>query len=77
MEKVAINILDNPKLMDVAVPTNKKLGMSLNQQKKLNGLSVVEVKKIINSKDCWWAAREHSYQLLNCSGYFTGGKQAG
>ena len=26
--------------------------MSLNQQKKLNGLSVVEVKKMINNKDC-------------------------
>ena len=45
-------ILDNPKMMDVAIPTNKNLGMSLDQQKKLNGLSVVEAKKIINNKDC-------------------------
>ena len=45
-------ILDNPKMMDVAIPTNKKLGMSLDQQKKFNGLSVVETKKIINHKDC-------------------------
>ena len=45
-------VLENPKLMDVAVPTNKNLGMSLDQQKKLNGLSVIEAKKIINNKDC-------------------------
>ena len=32
---------------------------------------------VINSKDSLWAAREHSYQLLNCTGYSTGGKQAG
>ena len=32
---------------------------------------------VINSKDCWWAAREHSYQLLNGTGYSRGGKQAG
>ena len=45
-------ILENPKMMDVAIPTNKKLGMSLDQQNKLNGLSVIETKKIINNKDC-------------------------
>lgn len=45
--------LGNPKLMDVAVPTNKKLGMSLNQQKKLNGLSIIETKKIINNNNCF------------------------
>ena len=45
-------ILDNPKMMDVAVPTNKKLGMSLDQQKKFNGLSVFEAKTIINKQDC-------------------------
>jgi len=44
--------LDNPKMMDVAVPTNKKLGMSLEQQKKLSGLGVEEIKKLINNKDC-------------------------
>jgi len=44
--------LDNPKMMDVAVPTNKKLGMSFDRQKKFNGLSVSETKKIINKKDC-------------------------
>jgi len=31
----------------------------------------------INRKDSLWAPREHSYQLLNCIGYSTGGKQAG
>ena len=44
-------VLENPKLMDVAVPTNKKLGMSLDQQKQLNGLSVQEIKQIINDKN--------------------------
>ena len=44
-------VLENPKLMDVAVPTNKKMGMSLDQQKQLNGLSVQEIKKIINDKN--------------------------
>ena len=44
-------VLENPKLMDVAVPTNKQLGMSLDQQKQLNGLSVQEIKKIINDKN--------------------------
>jgi len=44
--------LDNPKMMDVAIPTNKKLGMSLEQQKKMNGLNVAETDKIISNKDC-------------------------
>jgi len=46
-------MLDNPKMMDVAVPTNKKLGMSVDQQKKFNGLNVIEVKKIIDNQDCY------------------------
>jgi len=31
--------LDDPKLMDIAVPTNKSMGMTLDTQKKLNGIS--------------------------------------
>jgi len=31
---------------------------------------------VINNKDSLCAVREHSYQLLNCSGYFIGGRQA-
>ena len=31
--------LANPKLMDIAVPTNKSMGMTLDTQKKLNGIS--------------------------------------
>ena len=30
--------LDSPKLMDVAVPNNESMGMSLEKQKKLNGI---------------------------------------
>jgi len=44
--------LDNPKMMDVAISTNNKLGMSLDQQKKMNGLSVNEINKIINNNNC-------------------------
>ena len=32
---------------------------------------------VINNKDSLCAVREHSYQLLNCIGYVSGGKQAG
>jgi len=32
---------------------------------------------VINNKDSLCAVREHSYQLLNCTGYVSGGKQAG
>ena len=31
--------LANPKLMDIAVPTNKSMGMTLDTQKKLNGIT--------------------------------------
>ena len=32
---------------------------------------------VINNKDSLCAVREHSYQLLNCTGYSMGCKQAG
>ena len=31
--------LNNPKLMDIAVPTNKSMGMTHDTQKKLNGIT--------------------------------------
>ena len=31
--------LENPKLMDVAVPANQSMGMTNETQKKLNGIS--------------------------------------
>ena len=43
--------LGNPEMMDIAVPTNTAHGMSMEQQKRLNGLSVSEVKELINQKD--------------------------
>ena len=43
--------LANPKMMDIAVPTNKSHGMSMEQQKRLNGLSINEVKELIDQKD--------------------------
>ena len=38
-------------MMDVAVPTNKAHGMSMEQQKRLNGLSINEVREQIDNKD--------------------------
>ena len=43
--------LGNPEMMDIAVPTNKAHGMSMEQQKRLNGLSISEVKDLINQKN--------------------------
>ena len=43
--------LDSPEMMDIAVPANKSLGMSFEQQKRLNGLSIAEVKELIDKKD--------------------------
>ncbi len=38
--------LDSPKLMDVAVPNNESMGMSLEKQKKLNGILFNEMDSI-------------------------------
>ena len=43
--------LDNPKIMDIAIPTNIAQGMSTEQQKRLNGLNAIEVKELIKNKD--------------------------
>ena len=40
--------LNNPKMMDIAVPKNKSLGMSIDQQKRLNGLNCEEIKIMIS-----------------------------
>ena len=44
--------LDNPKLMDIAVPTNKSMGIGYNTQKKLNGISFDRLKNFSKDKEC-------------------------
>ena len=44
--------LDSPKLMDVAVPNNESMGMSLEKQKKLNGILFNEMDSILSDENC-------------------------
>ena len=39
--------LSNPKLMDIAVPANKNLGLKINQQKQSNGISYNKLKSLV------------------------------
>ena len=48
--------LSNPKMMDVAVPTNQQLGINIERQKKINGLDVDEFNHKIKSEE---------YQLID------------
>jgi len=48
--------LSNPKMMDVAVPTNQQLGIKIERQKKINGLDVDEFNHKIKSEE---------YQLID------------
>ena len=43
--------LPNPKMMDIAVPGNLKLGVDFSKQKSNNGLSPEEFKKIIENEE--------------------------
>jgi len=43
--------LDNPKMMDIAVPANKNLGFKKEMQKNLNGISINELKNLSNNKE--------------------------
>ena len=43
--------LDNPKLMDVAVPKNKSMGINYDIQKKFNGISFDELQNLIINKN--------------------------
>lgn len=43
--------LSNPKMMDVALPTNKNQGFTIEKQKKLNGISYNQLKKLSDSDD--------------------------
>jgi len=45
--------LPDPKMMDVAVPSNLSLGININRQKITNGLSVHEFKKELNLSTCF------------------------
>ena len=44
--------LDSPKLMDVAVPNNESMGMSLEKQKKLNGILFNDMDSILSDENC-------------------------
>ena len=44
--------LDSPKQMDVAVPNNESMGMSLEKQKKLNGIIFNEMDSILSDENC-------------------------
>jgi len=48
--------LSNPKMMDVAVPTNQQLGINIERQKKINGLDVDAFNHKIKSEE---------YQLID------------
>ena len=43
--------LSNPKLMDIAVPTNKSMGMAIDTQKKLNGITYEKLKNDFNNQE--------------------------
>ena len=43
--------LSNPKMMDIAVPSNKNLGFKIENQKKLNGIKFNDLKTIANKND--------------------------
>ena len=45
--------LPDPKMMDVAVPSNLSLGININRQKITNGLLVHEFKKELNLSTCF------------------------
>ena len=42
--------LPNPKMMDVAIPGNLKLGVDFSKQKSNNGLTPLEFKKVLENK---------------------------
>ena len=44
--------LDDPKLMDIAIPANKSKGMTYETQKKLNGISYDQLKVLLQKNDC-------------------------
>ena len=41
--------LENPKMMDIAIPKNKKLGLKKEIQKNLNGITTEELNEIVNN----------------------------
>ena len=43
--------LDNPKMMDVALPKNISIGMTLEKQKKLNGIMYKDIDKLISDNN--------------------------
>jgi glyoxylase-like metal-dependent hydrolase (beta-lactamase superfamily II)/rhodanese-related sulfurtransferase len=56
--------LSNPKLMDIAIPTNKSMGMSINVQKKLNGITYENLINIIEKKECFLIDLREESEIL-------------
>ena len=43
--------LSNPKMMDIAVPANKKMGLGIEKQKKLNGITFEKLLTLSNKEN--------------------------
>ena len=52
-EPKALLKLNNPKLMDIAVPTNKSMGMTHDTQKKLNGITYDNLMNVFKNEECF------------------------
>ncbi len=61
--------LDDPKLMDIAIPANKSMGITYETQKKLNGISYDRLKHLSQKSDCILSIR---VQKVTKSNFFFG-----
>ena len=57
--------LNNPKLMDIAVPTNKSMGMTLETQKKLNGITYENLINVLKIDECLLIDLREESEILN------------
>ena len=56
--------LNNPKLMDIAIPANKSMGMTLETQKKLNGITYENLINVFKNKDCFLIDLREESEIL-------------
>ena len=56
--------LNNPKLMDIAVPTNKSMGMSYDTQKKLNGITYDDLLNIYKNEEYYLIDLREESEIL-------------
>ena len=57
--------LDNPKQMDIVIPKNISMGISIEKQKKLNGILFEELKDIILNKNCQLIDLREKSEIIN------------